>query len=69
MLKAKCILIPVLLAAAPAAANEFEDPLRDLGQTKERALISDPAIVAAIIEQNARHQGLTQADIDAMDKI
>ncbi|MFN3259239.1 MAG: hypothetical protein ACE37J_01635 [Pikeienuella sp.] len=68
MFKAKCILIPVLLAAAPAAANEFEGPLRDLAETKVRALVQDPAIIAAIVEQNARHEGLTQADIDAMDK-
>lgn len=64
-------ILPLALAAAAATAagaNEFEPSLRELAETRVRAMLADPAIVAAVAGQNARHAGLTQADIDAMDK-
>jgi hypothetical protein len=54
--------------AAPAPANEFESGLRALYEKTVAAIVADPAIVAAIKAQNAAHAGLSQADIDAMDK-
>lgn len=57
----------VLGSAAPAMSNEFEEPLRELAESQIINLVSDPAIVAAIQEQNARNAGLNEAEIIAQD--
>lgn len=66
-------VLPAALAAAlslaPAAsANEFEPQLRELASTTLAAIARDPALIAAIKQQNAANAGLSQADIDALDK-
>jgi opacity protein-like surface antigen len=51
-----------------ALANEFTAPITKLADTKVRQWIKDPAIIDAVKAQNQKHAGLTQADIDALDK-
>jgi hypothetical protein len=59
-----CLAASVL----PALANEYEAQLRALNETLISTIVADPAIIAAINAQNAKNAGLTQADIDALDK-
>jgi len=51
-----------------ALSNEFEAPLRDLANSQIVELMSDPAIIAAIQEQNTRTAGLSEEEIIAEDK-
>jgi hypothetical protein len=54
---------------APAAhAGEQDAAIRDLVESQVKGWISDPALVGAINAQNSKHAGLSQADIDALDK-
>lgn len=62
------IFVLACLGAGPVSANEFAGPLTDLAQSELHALTTAPTIVEAVRAQNARHSGLTQADIDAMDQ-
>lgn len=63
-----------LLAAAlaglamQAAANEFEPQIRAYLDSDIAAWVADPTIIAAVQAQNARHRGLSQSDIDALDQ-
>ena len=66
MRKALCAAA-LAVAALPATANEFEPLIRSYLNDHIVAWASDPAIIAPIMEQNARHAGLAQADIDALD--
>jgi len=50
------------------AANEFEGPIKDSVVPEIRSWISNPAVIAAITEQNAKHSSLAQEEIDAMDQ-
>lgn len=63
----------ILAAAflAPVAAqggNEHEPVLRDLVASKLRSIADDPAVVAAVMAQNAENDGVTPAEIDQLDK-
>ena len=51
-----------------ASANEFEGALRDLADQQIRQIVSDPAILAAIAAQNARHAGMGASEIEALDQ-
>ncbi|MCC6718982.1 MAG: hypothetical protein IT555_13955 [Acetobacteraceae bacterium] len=51
----------------PAAASEHVAAIEKIAP-RLRALLSTPAILAAVREQNIRHASLTQADIDRLDK-
>ena len=51
-----------------AVANEFTAPITKLADTQVRPWLKDPAIVEAVKAQNQKNAGLTQADIDALDK-
>lgn len=55
-------------AAAAWAAGPHEAPIRDFAESTVAVWISNPLVVKAIEKQNARHAGLSQGDIDAMDK-
>jgi hypothetical protein len=64
-------LAPALLclaAALPAPASEYDAQLQALNSSLIAAIVADPAIIAAINAQNARNAGLSQAEIDALDK-
>jgi hypothetical protein len=54
-------------AAALAVDSEFEGRLRELAAGTLAGIAADPVFVEAVRVQNARHIGLTQAQIDAMD--
>ena len=56
------------ITAAAWAAGPHEVPIGDFAQSTVGAWIRSPNVIKAIREQNARHAGLKQRDIDAMDK-
>lgn len=58
----------IFLAPAAYAAGEHEGPIRELVRSQIKSWTTNPAIVAAVKAQNGKHAGLTQADIDALDK-
>lgn len=60
--------VAVLGTALPAAANDYEPALRELAASKIKDLMNNPAVVAAIKAQNEKNAGLSQADIDSLDK-
>ena len=55
------------MTAAFAADNEFTAPLTDFAKGQLRQIAEDPALVAAVIAQNATTSGYDQAKIDALD--
>ncbi len=57
----------ISMAAFGAHANEFEPQIRNYLADNIMGWAHDPAIVQAVMDQNARNGGLTQADIDALD--
>lgn len=67
----KPIAATATLAAAlfgsAAMANDFAPAMQNFLDTEIRAWAEDPIIVAAIIAQNAAHEGLQQSEIDALD--
>jgi hypothetical protein len=63
--------LAALLLAVPAGlahAGEFDAPLQALAAGDIAAIAADPALVAAILAQNARTLPLSEAEIDALDK-
>ena len=56
------------LTTSPAIANEFEPALQELATTTVAEMVTNPIIVEAIKAQNAKNAGLSQGDIDALDK-
>ena len=54
-------------SATIAPASEFEPALREMSETRLPALLSDPAIVAAIIAQNAETAGMAEDAIVSLD--
>lgn len=61
------IAAALALTASAAAANEFEPALKELAAGKIAEIIADPALVAAIQEQNTKHAGMDEAAIVALD--
>lgn len=53
---------------SPAAAADVSGAARALAAGRIKAWTSDPAVVAAVREQNARNAGLTEAEIDGLDR-
>ena len=53
--------------SSPGQADVYKVPLAAYAETALAAMLSDPALIAAIKNQNAAHAGLTQAEIDALD--
>jgi hypothetical protein len=62
------VAVLACLGAAPLAANEFAGPLTALAQSELNALATAPTIIEAVRAQNAKHAGLTPAEIEAMDR-
>jgi hypothetical protein len=54
--------------ADPAGAADISGAARALADSRIRAWASDPAVVAAVREQNARTAGLTEAEIVGLDR-
>lgn len=51
-----------------AAAQDHVGPITEYVKANVATWLSDPLLIGAVNEQNAAHAGLTQADIDALDK-
>lgn len=61
-------LIASLTVPGNAMANEYESQLRDLFQQQLQPWLSSPLLIEAINKQNIDHAGLSNAEIDSMDK-
>jgi hypothetical protein len=54
--------------ATDLSANDYEPQIRAAFEAKIKPWLSDPAVVEAIKAQNEKHAGLSDADVDALDK-
>jgi len=61
-------LAGTLLATAAWASDAHVAPATDFAKSTVKQWIANDAVVAAVKAQNAKHAGLSQADIDNMDK-
>ncbi len=61
-------LAMMFMAPMAHAAGENDAAIRKLVDSQVKGWISDPALIDAIKAQNSIHAGLSQADIDALDK-
>ncbi|WP_445679756.1 hypothetical protein [Radicibacter daui] len=69
LLAVACAAGLTLLVGTPAIAdNAYEAPMREFAEKTVKQWVSDPAVIEAINAQNAKNAGLTQADVDALDK-
>ena len=57
-----------LFATAAWASEAHVAPMTDYANSTVKQWISDDTVVQAVKAQNAKHAGLSQADIDNMDK-
>lgn len=57
-----------LFATAAWASDAHVAPMTEFAKSTVKQWVSDPAVVDAVKAQNAKHAGLSQADIDKMDK-
>ena len=64
------LIAAATMFAAPLAqaAGDNDAAIRKLIETRFKVWMSDPMIIDAIRAQNKAHAGLTQADIDGLDK-
>ena len=67
-LLAAAVTAGLSLAPAASANGPHEVPIREFAETTVKAWISDPFVIKAIKRQNAKHAGISQNDIIAMDK-
>jgi hypothetical protein len=63
-----CAALLALSGTAALADNAYEAPMRDFAEKTVKQWVSDPAVIEAIKAQDAKNAGLTQADIDTLDK-
>ncbi len=61
-------LAGTLLASAAWAAEPHVAPITDFANSTVKQWIANDTVINAIKAQNAKHAGLSQADIDNMDK-
>tara|TARA_R110002012_G_scaffold182998_2_gene349366 strand:- start:828 stop:1418 length:591 start_codon:yes stop_codon:yes gene_type:complete len=66
---AMLVIAPITLVSAMtvASANEFEGQLRNYADDV-KIWLSDPVVIDAVKAQNAENAGLSQQDIDTLDK-
>lgn len=57
-----------LFASAAWASDAHVAPMTDFANSTVKQWISDNTVIQAVKAQNAKHAGLSQADIDNMDK-
>lgn len=57
-----------LLATAAWASDAHVAPVTEFAKSTVKQWASDSTVIAAVKAQNAKHAGLSQADIDNMDK-
>jgi hypothetical protein len=58
----------VLALAVPAAAQEYEQAMRNYLESKIMSWANDPALIAAVRAQNARTASLSQSEVDTLDQ-
>lgn len=58
----------LLMSQTALAATDQKSAINDLVNSQIRGWVADAVVVRAIRSQNARHAGLSQADIDKLDK-
>jgi hypothetical protein len=68
MKKFLIVALTAIFLAPAAYADEHTTAIRNLADSQIKGWTASPAIVAAVKAQNGKHAGLTQADIDALDK-
>ena len=61
-------VVAMLFASAAWASDAHVAPMTDFANSTVKQWISNPTVIQAIKAQNAKHAGLSQADIDNMDK-
>lgn len=61
-------LTAVFMAPVAHAAGENDAAIRNLVNSRIKGWVSDPMLVNAIKTQNSNHSGLTQSNIDTLDK-
>ena len=62
------LAVALLVPVAAQGGNEHEPILRDLVASKLRSIADHPAVVAAVMAQNAENGGITPAEIEHLDK-
>jgi hypothetical protein len=63
-----CGIAGTLFASAAWASDAHVAPMTDFAKSTVKQWVANPAVVEAVKAQNAKHAGLSQADIDNMDK-
>jgi hypothetical protein len=63
-----CGIAGTLFASAAWASDAHVAPMTDFAKNTVKQWISDNTVIQAVKAQNAKHAGLSQADIDNMDK-
>ncbi|MGR3321453.1 MAG: PDC sensor domain-containing protein [Pseudooceanicola sp.] len=58
----------ILGPAQAAQANQFEPAMRDYVEAEVLQWVTDPVLISALRGQNRRHAGLTQTQIDDLDR-
>ena len=58
----------MLFATAAWASDAHVAPMTEFAKSTVKQWISNPAVIEAVKAQNAKHAGLSQTDIDNMDK-
>jgi hypothetical protein len=64
---ARGAMLMLCLAALPAMADEYTQPLTDLAKGKIAEIAANPELVAAVLAQNATTGSYDQTRIDALD--
>ena len=67
-LKVLGVAAAVTFGSGVASANDFAPQITDVLENRVRPWLSDPVVIDAIKAQNAETGGLSEADIDALDK-
>ena len=57
-----------LIATAAWASDAHVAPMTDYAKSTVKEWVSNPTVIEAVKAQNAKHAGLSQADIEKMDK-
>lgn len=63
-----CGIAGTLFASAAWASDAHVAPMSDFAKSTVKQWISNDLVIQAVKAQNAKHTGLSQADIDNMDK-
>lgn len=70
ILSSAVLSVALITPLASVNANEgpHVEPIKEFLEAQVMPWLSDPAVVEAIKAQNAKHAGLSQADIDGLDQ-